>query len=72
MIRAIAAALEAYVLYIKLKHRRFVYELEDEIDELAADGSPAAKLRMERIAKRLHRELKRTVWSSYDYFNRGN
>jgi len=61
MIRAIAAALEAYVLYIKLKHRRYVYELEDEIDELAADGSPAAKLRLERVAKRLHRELKRTV-----------
>lgn len=60
MIRAIAAALEAYVLYIKLKHRRYVYELEDEIDELAADGSPAAKLRLERVAKRLHRELKRT------------
>jgi len=61
MIRAIAAALEAYVLYIKLKHRKYVYELEDEIDELAADGSPAAKLRLERVAKRLHRELKRTV-----------
>ena len=60
MIRALAAALEAYVLYIKLKHRRYVYELEDEIDELAADGSPAAKLRLERVAKRLHRELKRT------------
>ena len=58
MIKAIAAALQAYVFYIKLKHRRFVYELEDEIDSLAADGSPAAKLRLERIAKRLHRELK--------------
>ena len=61
MIRAIAAALEAYVLYIKLKHQKYVYELEDELDELASDGSPAAKLRMERVAKRLHRELKRTV-----------
>jgi hypothetical protein len=60
MIKVITAALQAYVAYIKLKHRRFVYELEDEIDELAADGSPAAKLRLERIAKRLHRELKRT------------
>jgi hypothetical protein len=61
MIKVIIAALQAYVSYVKLKHRRFVYELEDEIDELAADGSPAAKLRLERIAKRLHRELKRTV-----------
>ena len=61
MIKVIVAALQAYVSYVKLKHRRFVYELEDEIDELAADGSPAAKLRLERIAKRLHRELKRTT-----------
>jgi hypothetical protein len=61
MIKVIIAALHAYVAYVKLKHRRFVYELEDEIDELAADGSPAAKLRLERIAKRLHRELKRTT-----------
>tara|TARA_R100000951_G_C2550676_1_gene152335 strand:- start:30 stop:215 length:186 start_codon:yes stop_codon:yes gene_type:complete len=61
MIKVIIAALQAYVSYVKLKHRRFVYELEDEIDELAADGSPSAKLRLERIAKRLHRELKRTV-----------
>jgi len=61
MIKVITAALYAYVSYVKLKHRRFVYELEDEIDELAADGSPAAKLRLERIAKRLHRELKRTT-----------
>jgi len=61
MIKVIIAALQAYVSYVKLKHRRFVYELEDEIDDLAADGSPAAKLRLERIAKRLHRELKRTV-----------
>ena len=61
MIKVIVAALQAYVSYVKLKHRRFVYELEDEIDELAADGSPAAKLRIARIAKRLHRELKRTV-----------
>lgn len=61
MIKVIIAALHAYVSYVKLKHRRFVYELEDEIDELAANGSPSAKLRLERIAKRLHRELKRTV-----------
>ena len=60
MIKVIIAALHAYVSYIKLKHRRYVYELEDEIDELAADGSPAAKLRLE-VAKRLHRELKRTT-----------
>ena len=29
------------------------YELQDKIDECAADGSPAAKLRLERYAQRL-------------------
>jgi hypothetical protein len=29
--------------------------LEDEIDALANDGSPAAKLRLERLAQRLKR-----------------
>ena len=61
MLKVIIAALHAYVFYIKLKHRRFVYDMEDEIDALAADGSPTAKLRLERIAKRHHRELKRTI-----------
>jgi hypothetical protein len=61
MVKVIIAALQAYVAYVKLKHRRFVYEIEDEIDSLAADGSPAAKLRLERVAKRLRRELKRDV-----------
>tara|TARA_R110000744_G_scaffold270440_1_gene383657 strand:- start:178 stop:363 length:186 start_codon:yes stop_codon:yes gene_type:complete len=61
MVKLIVAALHAYVAYVKLKHRIFVYEIEDEMDDLAIDGSPAAKLRIERVAKRLQRELKRTV-----------
>tara|TARA_R100000951_G_C2601303_1_gene168259 strand:- start:198 stop:365 length:168 start_codon:yes stop_codon:yes gene_type:complete len=44
---------------INWKRRRYVYELEDNIDELAADGSPAAKLRIERLAKRLKFERER-------------
>jgi hypothetical protein len=44
---------------INWKRRRYVYELEDDIDELAADGSPAAKLRIERLAKRLKFERER-------------
>ena len=54
--RLLTAALEAYIAYADWRQRTFVYELEDEIDRLAADGSPSAKLRMERIAKRLERE----------------
>ena len=51
--------IKAYVAMIDWKRRRYVYELEDDIDELAADGSPAAKLRIERLAKRLKFERER-------------
>ena len=54
--RLLTAALEAYIAYAKWRQRTFVYELEDEIDRFAADGSPSAKLRIERLAKRLERE----------------
>jgi len=54
--RLITAALEAYIAYANWRQRTYVYDLEDTIDALAADGSPAAKLRLERIAKRIERE----------------
>ena len=54
--RLITAALEAYIAYANWRQRTYVYDLEDNIDALAADGSPAAKLRLERLAKRLERE----------------
>jgi len=57
--RLLTAALEAYIAYANWRQRTYVYDLEDTIDALAADGSPAAKLRLERIAKRIERE--RTV-----------
>ena len=47
--------------YTKLKQRRYIYDLEDEMDSLAADGSPAAKLRMERLSGRLGLERKRHI-----------
>ena len=59
--RIIVLALEAYVNYTKLKQRRYIYDLEDEMDSLAADGSPAAKLRMERLSGRLGLERKRHI-----------
>ena len=56
MIKLLTAALRAFVAHLEWKQRNYIYGLEDAIDELAADGSPAAKLRLERLAKRLERE----------------
>ena len=64
MIRLLTELIKAYVAMINWKRRRYVYELEDDIDELAADGSPAAKLRIERLAKRLKFERERITRSS--------
>ena len=54
--RLLTAALEAYIAYADWRQRKYVYDLEDDIDRLASDGSPASKLRIERLAKRLERE----------------
>ncbi len=59
MIKLLTELIKAYTAMIDWKRRRYVYELEDDIDELAADGSPAAKLRIERLAKRLKFERER-------------
>ena len=64
MLRLITAALEAFIAYINLKNRRYIDEIEDEIDELARNGSPSAKLRIERLGKRLSRERERTIRST--------
>lgn len=59
--RIIVLALEAYVNYTRSKQRRYIYDLEDKIDKLAADGSPAAKLQIERLSGRLKFERKRNI-----------
>ena len=59
--RIIVLALEAYVNYTRSKQRKYVYDLEDEVDRLAADGSPAAKLQLERLSGRLQIERKRNI-----------
>ena len=59
--RIIVLALEAYVNYTQGKQRRYLYDLEDKIDKLAADGSPAAKLQLERLSGRLQLERKRNI-----------
>ena len=64
LLRLITAALEAFVAVMNLKRRRYIDEIEDEIDELARNGSPSAKLRIERLGKRLSRERQRTLRST--------
>jgi len=45
-----------YGAYLKSKRENEIDVIEDEIDALAANGSSASKLRMERLAKRLKRK----------------
>ena len=61
MIKLLTAVLRAFVANLEWKQRNYIYELEDAIDELAANGSPAAKLRIERLAKRLKFERERAL-----------
>jgi len=62
----LTAALNAYIEHIRLQRDRRIDDLQDELDRLAADGSPASKLRIERIAKRIERERERLVRSADD------
>lgn len=64
MIKLLTAAVKVYLLHLRWQHRTYVYELEDKIDVLAADGSPSAKLRIERLAKRLKFERERIARST--------
>ena len=56
---ALTAALTAFTEWVRWKRETYleskIEALEDEMDTLAANGSPAAKLRMERISQRLKR-----------------
>lgn len=57
ILAALAAACNAYAKWVDWQlatHKETTTNaLQDEIDTLAADGSPHAKLRMERLAGRL-------------------
>ena len=64
MIKLLTELIKAYVATLNWKRRRYIYELEDQIDDLAADGSPTAKLRIERLSKRLRFEQKLALRSS--------
>jgi hypothetical protein len=53
---ALTALMEQYGAYLKSKRENEIDKIEDEIDALAANGSPASKLRIERLAKRFKRK----------------
>jgi hypothetical protein len=61
LLAAITAALEAYVAWVRWQRETELDRIEDEIDRLADDGSPAAKLRLLRLGKRLARERERAL-----------
>ena len=64
MIKLLTELIKAYVAMLDWKKRLYTYELEDQIDDLAAIGSPAAKLRIERLSRRLLFEQKRDLRSA--------
>ena len=66
LLTTINLALRAYILWVQSGVERELDTLEDEIDTLAANGSPAAKLRIERLAPRLARKRERVVRSRDD------
>ena len=70
-IRLLIAALNAYIEYIRLQRDRHLDALEDRLDALAAGGSPADKLLMERVAQRIERERKRPIRSPDDHAEGG-
>ena len=59
--RLLSSALEAVVLYLQHRRNKYIDDIEDEIDILARNGSASAKLRIERLGKRLERERERTL-----------
>ena len=56
LLAAITAACNAYASWVSWQRETQIDRIEDEIDTLAADGSAAAKLRIERLAQRVKRK----------------
>ena len=62
----IKSALDVFINFSLWRQRTYIHDLEDEIDSLAADGSPSAKLRIERLSRRLKAERERLIRPSDD------
>lgn len=58
LLAAITAACNAYAAWVAWQRETEIDRIEDEIDHLAADGSAAAKLRLERLSQRHARKLR--------------
>jgi len=56
LLAAITAALTAFTEWVRWQRETQIDTIEDEIDTLADDGSPASKLRIECLAQRLKRK----------------
>jgi hypothetical protein len=56
LLLAVTALANQYAEYLKNKRENEIDAIEDEMDRLAADGSPASKLRLERLSKRIKRK----------------
>ena len=67
LLHLLTAALNAYIEHIRLQRDRHLDALEDRLDALAAGGSPADKLLMERVAKRIKRERERIIRPADDH-----
>ena len=66
LLTTINLALRAYILWVQSGVERELDAIEDEIDTLAANGSPASKLRIERLASRLARKRECVIRSRDD------
>ena len=71
LLSALNAALNAWVAWVQWRQETEIDRIEDEIDALAANGSPASKLRLERLGQRLKRKRERALRSSDDHHSTG-
>lgn len=58
ILAAITAACNAYASWVAWHRETEIDRIEDEMDNLAANGSALAKLRLDRLSQRRNRKLR--------------